>query len=318
MKKLLSLILAALLMLSMLSVTAFASGNDLFDVSFDQVTKTFIVTASDGLTGINRVLLVVKDSGDNVKYMNAMNNVTAQNVYFSVDLGNSLSAEEYTFILSTDGDTKSSQTKTCLADIEEVEQETFFDVTYNEARNSFVVNGEITTEYDEATVNRILLMVYDPMFNGYSDLYYMDALNNHKGAFTFEVPLGSSAPIGTYNFIVSSDGDVVTKGTKSCAIADNFETYGSISQGTTFGGIYTMEDGEVTPPTVIIALYKTNADGSKTLVDTDVSNKEVDGKVTAKITIAADEDIGTYSAKAFVWENITTSFKPIKSGRSFR
>lgn len=317
MKKLLSLIIAALLMLSMLSVTAFASGSDLFEVSFDSVTETFVVTGSDALEGINRVLLVVKDSGDTVKYMNAMNNVTYQSVYFSVDLGDSLSAEEYTFILSTDGDTKSSQTKTCVAEIEEVEQATFFDVTYNEERSSFVVGGEVTTVYGEASMNRILLMVYDPMVNDYSDLYYMDALNSHKGAFSFEVPLGSSAPIGTYTFIVSSDGDVVTKGTRTCAITDNFETFGNIGQGIEFGGTYTLEEGEAVP-TVIIALYKTHEDGTHSLVRTATSNTAVDGKVTAKIQIAADEDISTYSAKAFVWENLTTSLKPVKTGRSFR
>ncbi len=317
MKKILSVTLAVMMLLSMLSFTALASGSDLFDVSFDSVTKTFVVTASDGLTGINRVLLVVKDSGDTVKYMNAMNNVTAQNLYFSVDLGNSLRADEYTFILSSDGDTKSSQTKTCVAEIEEVEQATFFDVTYNEARNSFVVSGEVTTEYGEASINRILLMVYDPMFNGYSDLYYMDALNNHRGAFTFEVPLGSSAPIGTYTFIVSSDGDVVTKGTKTCAISDDFETFGYIGQGIEFGGTYTLEENEPVP-TVIIALYKTHEDGTHSLVRTATSYEPVDGKVTAKIQIAADEDVGNYSAKAFVWENLTTSLKPITTGRSFR
>lgn len=318
MKKILSVTLAALMLLSMLSFTALASGSDLFDVSFDSVTKTFVVTGSDGLTGMNRVLIVVKDSSDNVKYMNAMNNVISQNVYFSVDLGNSLTDDEYTFIFSSAGDTTSSQTKTCVAEVEgDVEQETFFDVTYNEARSSFVVSGEVTTEYGEASMNRILLMVYDPMFNGYSDLYYMDALNNHKGAFSFEVPLGSSAPIGTYTFIVSSDGDVVTKGTKTCAITDNFETFGYIGQGIEFGGTYTLEQGEAVP-TVIIALYKTHEDGTHSLVRTATSNEAVDGKVTAKIQIAADEDISTYSAKAFVWENLTTSLKPVKTGRSFR
>ncbi len=314
MKKILSVMLAVFILSTMLSTVAMASETDLFDVVFEPVSKTFTVTPSDGLTGINRVLLVVKNSDDDVVYMNAMNNVIPQDAYFSVDLGKSLEADDYTFIFSADGDTKGAQTKTCMAEIEE--ETSLFDVTYNEEDNKFVVTGEVKKN-DEASVNRILLMVYDPMFNGYSDLYYMDALNAHKGAFSFEVPMSASAPVGTYTFVVSSDGEVVTKGTKTCAITDNFVTYGNISQGTTFGGTYTMEEGE-SAPTVIIALYNTNKDGSKTLVRTAVASTAVDGKVTAELRIAADEDIGTYSAKAFVWENITTSFKPVKSGRSFR
>ncbi len=315
MKKILSVILAVFILSTMLSTIALADETDLFDVAFDSMSEKFTVSASKGLTGINRVLLVVKDSADEVIYMDAMNNALPQNVYFSVDLGNSLEEAEYTFILSSDGHTRSSQTKTCRAELEETES--FFDVTYIEEGNKFVVTGEVKKD-GAASVNRLLLMVYDPMFNGYSDLCYMDALNSHKGEFTFEVPLDAPAPVGTYTFVISSDGDVVTKGTVNYAITDNFETYGSIGQGTTFGGIYTMEDGEVTPPTVIIALYKTNDDGSKTLVDTAVSSEAVEGKVTAEITIAADEDVRTYSAKAFVWDNLTTSLKPIKTGRSFR
>lgn len=318
MKKILSVIFAVFLLVSMLSVSASATDINLFDVSFDPVNETFIVTGSDALNGMNRILLVVKDSADKVVYMNAANNIVPQSVYFSVDLGNALNAEEYTFIFSATGDTTSSQTKTCTPEVESGEEvETFFDVTYDADTNSFSVAGEVTNEFGGESINRILLMVYDPIFNGYSDLYYMDALNSHKGAFSFEVPLDISAPVGTYTFIVSSNGEVVTKGTKTCAIADNFETFGYIGQGITFGGTYELEEGEAAP-TVIIALYKTNADGTSSLVRTEISNTVSDGKVTAQIEIGADEDVSTYSAKAFVWDGNNTSLRPIKSGRSFK
>ena len=106
MKKILSVIFAVFLLVSMLSFSAVAADSDLFDVSFDSVTETFVVTGSDALEGMNRVLLVVKDSSDKVVYMNAANNIVPQSVYFSVDLGNSLNSEEYTFIFSATGDTK--------------------------------------------------------------------------------------------------------------------------------------------------------------------------------------------------------------------
>ena len=74
MKKILSVILTAFLLLSMLSFTALASENDLFDVVFEAGTRTFAVSASNGLTGTNRVLLVVKNGEDEVVYMNTTSN----------------------------------------------------------------------------------------------------------------------------------------------------------------------------------------------------------------------------------------------------
>lgn len=303
MRKIISVILVILVMTSTLMVHASEPSEDLFTVNFLPATKSFSVSATDVLKGTNRVLLVVKNDNDKVVYMDAFNEAKAEDVTLFVNLGNSLKNGEYTFILSSDGDTKSSQLKTCRAAFEE--EANFFDVSYDADKNAFVVTGEITKENGDASVNRILLMAYEPRFNGQSDICYMNALNEHKGQFTFEVPLNNASPVGDYIFVVSSDGDVVTNGSKTCEYTDNFETFGALEQGTTIGGTYTLKAGQ-TAATVIIAIYKTDAHGNTSFVTSDISSTVVEGKVTAQITLPDAEDITSYSAKAFVWESVST------------
>ncbi|MBR6529135.1 MAG: hypothetical protein IKT62_03770, partial [Firmicutes bacterium] len=89
-----------------------------FNVAFDSENKTFNASTNNALSGANRILLVVKDSKDNVVYMDAINAVTDDSVSFDVDLGNNLKAEEYSFTLSSMGDTIDVATATCESDVE--------------------------------------------------------------------------------------------------------------------------------------------------------------------------------------------------------
>ena len=187
------------------------------------------------------------------------------------------------------------------------DEATFFDVTYDEATRSFIVEGEILNE-GSSSANRLLLMVYDPESNGNADPYYMDVLNDHKGAFEFRVPLDDAAVGGEYTFVVTSYGDVVTNGAKTYNYTSDFETYGSIAPGSAIGGTYTLGTDE-DAPIVLIAIYK---DGI--LVRIATANDVSDGKITAEIQFAADEDTTNYTAKAFVWKNATT-LRPLMKAR---
>ncbi|MBO4897119.1 MAG: hypothetical protein J5590_02320 [Clostridia bacterium] len=84
-----------------------------FNVSFDKGNNTFTVSTGRVLSGKNRIALIVQDSGGNVVYMDAKNDYTDSSVSFTVDLGEEAAAGEYTFILTSDGDTVAAVTKTC-------------------------------------------------------------------------------------------------------------------------------------------------------------------------------------------------------------
>ncbi|MBO4898552.1 MAG: hypothetical protein J5590_09670 [Clostridia bacterium] len=315
MKKLLSIFVAALMILTICNFTAMAA-EDLFDVAFIEGSNIFVVTAKSGLTGINNVALMVRDSGGNVVYMDVQRAIKPGQVYFQVDLGDNLNIETYTFIVTSDGDTCASQTKTCSSNvhgsgsgIDPIYSDSFFNVSYDASLNRFVVNGELTKSDGSPAFNRIALLVYEPEANGVCEIYSIDALNEYSGPFTFNVPIHPMAPAGTYTFIVSSDGDVVTSAIKTCGLNDNFETHGTIAKGSSIGATYTLAEGEEAPM-VIIAVYKENR-----IVSMKISDIPVNGKVTAEIEFGANEDTSGYSAKAFVWENFET-LKPIKSARS--
>ncbi len=290
-----------------------------FNVEFNSANKVFTVSADSVFTGTNRILLVVKDASDNVVYMDAKNNITDNSVSFKVNLGANLKAEEYTFIMSSDGDEVLTGSKTCKSDAEgdepddnpddnpDVNEPTFFSAEYDEASRSFIVKGEASKGANKPATNRILLMVFDSESDGKSAPCYIDTVNGHKGAFEFNVPLTAMAPVGKYTLVVSCDGDVLTGGTVQCEVTDNFEIYGSIAPGSAVGCTYTL--GEETAPTVLLAVYKND-----TLVHIDVSDTVTDGKVTAEIAFGLNEDTADYSTKAFVWKDFTT-LQPLRRAR---
>lgn len=295
-----------------------------FSVKFNSSNRVFTVSADGVLTGTNRILLIVKDSSDNLVHMDVKNNITANSVNFNVKLGANLKAEEYTFIMSSDGDLSRIGTKTCASDVEgdapgenpddnpdddPTENEpTFFSATYDEDARAFTITGEVLNAGKASATNRMLLMVFDSQSDGKSNPCYIDVANAQKGAFEFNVPLTAMAPAGKYTLVISSDGDVRTKGSVECEVTDNFETYGTIAPGSAVSCTYTLGEEE-TAPTVLLAVYKND-----TLVHIDVSNTVTDGKVTAEIKFGAQEDTTLYSTKAFVWKDIT-SLQPLKKAR---
>ncbi len=291
-----------------------------FNVEFNSASKVFTVSTDSVFSGTNRILLIVKDSSDNVIYMDAKNNVTDNFVNFKVNLGASLKAEEYTFIMSSDGDSILAGSKTCKSNVEgdepgdnpddnpDVNEPTFFSAEYDEALRSFIVKGEVSKGDNKSATNRILLMVFDSESDGKSAPCYIDTVNNHKGAFEFNVPLTAMAPVGKYTLVVAADGDVVTSGTVQCEVTDNFETYGNIDPGSSVGCIYTLEENE-SAPMVLLAVYKND-----TLVHVAVSDTVISGKITAEIKFGAGEDTTGYSTKAFVWKDRST-LQPLKRAR---
>ncbi|MBR6529784.1 MAG: laminin G domain-containing protein, partial [Firmicutes bacterium] len=76
-----------------------------FNVEFDSVSRAFNISTDNVLAGTNRILLVVEDSEENVVYMDAMNAVADDSVSFNVNLGENLIDHEYSFTLSSMGDT---------------------------------------------------------------------------------------------------------------------------------------------------------------------------------------------------------------------
>ena len=294
-----------------------------FDVEFVSSDKIFKVNTGNVLTGTNRVLLIVKDSSDNVVYMDSQNDVKAGYASFDVDLGSNLKKEEYTFILSIDGNTVLSGTKTCNSDKEgsgttdepdepedepDVPQATFFDVTYDKESNSFAVSGELGKGSNKPVFNRILLMVFEPDEYQNDVPCYIDAINAHNGKFEFSVPMSKMAAVGKYTLVVSSYGNTITSGTIQCEVTDNLETFGSITPGSTIGCTYLLNANEAVP-TVILAVYD-----DETLVHMDISNTAVDGKVSAEVKFASDENTDSYTAKTFVWKDAST-LQPLKKWR---
>lgn len=303
MKKLVSLLLVAV-MLSASFLTIPVTAEEpvgYFEVNFDSVFEVFTVTANPALAGENRVLLLVKD-GNNTIYMDAMNAVTYNNVYFTVDLGEALESKEYEFILSSDGDTVTKQILTCMAEVPDVPK--FFSVEYDESEGAFNVNS---VEGYYTGTNRVILTVYEPSFNGYQEIYYMDVRNNAK-SFNFSVPVSQMAPIGDYAFRVSVIGDMMDDGFITCHFNRGFSSYTEeVEEGIKMGGKYILKDGEEDDGiAVYVALYNKTEDGDDSrLVRVTYSDEVVDNYIQADITLSEEEQTADYYVKVFVWNQTT-------------
>ena len=273
--------------------TAFAESPN-FVVQYNEVEQLFTVRGE--IAGTNRLMLTVLDPDGEVVYMDAQNDVTGE-AEFSIKLG-SLVAGEYTFVISSSGTKNDIYTVSYMNTV--VTEVDWFDVNYDETSNTFNVTG--TAE----GINRIMLMVYQPYLYGTSDMCYMDAVNGNNGTFNFSVPMNSGALSGEYTFVISVEGEDNKSGFVHYTVSDNFIVSKDESA---FKAEYTLSGNEEIP-TVIIAIYKKNADGSKTLYRTDFAATAVDGKVSACIELTDNENVDEYCAAGFLWENIQT-MKPL-------
>mgnify|MGYP003304964608 CR=1 FL=1 len=309
MKKLVSLLLVAVMLsASFLTIPVMAEENDdYFTVSFDTGLDKFIVTATSALEGRNRVLLLVKD-GDDTLYMDAMNDVTRQDVYFSVDLGKVLERKEYTFIVSSNGDTVAAQTLTCMAEVPDVPK--YFTVEYDEADKAFKVNS--VPGYYKGT-NRVILTVYQPSFGGYQEIWYMDAANNAQ-SFNFVVPVSDLAPIGKYTFRVSVIGDMLADGVIGLTYNQGFTTYTEEVEDSTdikMGGKYILKNGEeLEDVAVYVALYKKGEEDEvprlvRATYSDDISVAAEVKYIQSDITLTEDERTKDYYVRVYAWKQAT-------------
>ena len=308
MKKLVSLLLVAVMLsASFLVIPVMAEENiDYFDVNFMSETNNFIVSGTKDLVGTNRVLLLVKD-GDDTIYMDTMNAAGDYKVYFEVDLGKSLKNKEYSFILSSIGDTTVSQTLTCSADIPDIP--TWFTVEFNSSENAFKVNS---VEGEYTGTNRVFLTVYEPKFNAYQEIWYMDAINAASGSFSFTVPVNNMSPVGNYTFRVSVMGDITIDGYLNCEYEGTmgFTSYTEAVAGSTdikIGGKYIVESDEEETIAVYVALYyKGEDDKYPQLVRATYSDEVLtDGSVKYiknDLTLTEEEQTSDYYVRVYAWK----------------
>ena len=312
MKKLVSLLLVAVMLsASFLTIPAMAEENvDYFEVNFVPMIDKFVVTSTNELVGTNRVLLLVKD-GDNTIYMDAIN-AASNGVYLEVDLGSAVKNKEYSFILSSIGDTTVSQTLTCMAEVPEVSVVDWFTVEYDSTENAFKVNS---VEGKYTGTNRVLLMAYLPEFNGYQEIWYMDAINAASGSFSFTVPVPEMAPIGSYTFRVAAKGDMEKVDFINCEYeySQSFTSYTEAVADSTdikMGGKYILESGEEAGIAIYVALYKKGEDDEapqliRATYSGDVLTEEDVRYIKTDLTLTEDEQTSDYYVRVYAWKQAT-------------
>lgn len=311
MKKLVSLLLVAVMLsASFLTIPVMAeTATDYFAVNFDTTLNEFTVTATSALAGTNRVLVLVQDGSETI-YMDSLNDVTAQEVYFGIDLGNALEAKEYSFIVSSYGDTVTSQTLTCTPELsDDTEVPDWFTVEYDSTENAFMVKS-VADNY--TGTNRVILYVYEPAFNGYQEIWYMDAINAASGSFSFKVPVPEVAPIGKYTFRVATYGDMVTDGIISYEYSQNFTSYTEqVAESTDIkmGGKYILNDGEE-GAAIYVALYKKGKNDEvpqlvRATYSDEVSTAESVNYIQTDLTLTEAEQTSDYYVRVFAWKQAT-------------
>lgn len=310
MKKLVSLLLVAVMLsASFLAIPAFADEPvDYFAVSFDTGLNEFVVTATQALAGKNRVLLLVQD-GTNTVYMDAVNATVAQDVYFTVDLGKALDRKEYSFIVSSDGDTVATQTLTCMAEVPDAP--TWFTVDYDSNEKAFKVNS---VEDAYTGTNRVILTAYEPAFNGYQEIWYMDAINAASGSFSFTVPISEMAPIGRYTFRVAVIGDMMKDGLITYEYTQGFTSYTEPVSGSTdikMGGKYILKSGEETEEVAVyVALYKKGEEDEVPQLVRATYSDEILTAASVKyiqtdLTLTEEEQTSDYYVRVYAWKQAT-------------
>ena len=303
-RKFLCLLIGLFILLNLMTYQVNASDENSFCVQFVENTSNFVATGY--LSGINRcILLVYEPTSNNLVYTDANNEISGD-FYFEINLGESLTNGEYTFVLCSDGSNVESFVSMCVSTI--VAEANWFNVEYARTSRKFVIKGELDG------TNRLMLMVYEPYLDGKNgNLIYFDAINECRGAFEFEVPLDSAPLAGTYEFVVLGDGDMCTYGKRRYYVDRVFTKIGYMSDKTEFGAEYMLEDGQqVESVSVFLAIYKIDSNGDMAFerIERECTVTEHNGKrcIVVKTTIPNSEGSGEYCAKAFVW----SSFSEIK------